>query len=304
MTKKSLVKYTENEYDKALVVNGSVLGLLDQLIELDGQKPYLELSSDKEIKSYFEKKGIDNVTDKEGLKSFYNYLENKVAELSESSDERVKLYFEKREYLKQLEAIPSNLSNLEKTISNGFEKLEIPFKAVMNYVWDAVINHGFKMEEKGKNALEKYEGELKIDKISVDNNPLVNIYYNLSEKFSFNLNIRKEKITEKDSTEIKKKFLFFKKVEPIKIKKIKKAKEGDFLYFDRGNGIPWNYISGDSIEEYIDYFKKHFLEKDEDTQQKYCATIKMVLNLPIIMDNYVKRKQQNLTKMFNEINGR
>ncbi len=262
-------------YDKALVKNGSVLGLLDQLIELDGTKPYLKISPDNEIKSYFGKKGISNVTNKKELESFYNHLENKIAELSDSSDERVKLYFEKREYLKQLNELPSNLSKLEQTVSSGFEGLKVPFNAVMNYVWEAVINQGFEMEER------------------------INIHRNDEKKFL--------------CKNIKQVYL--------DIGGINQENYGtgfNLFKFRRSNnlGIELQYLLGCSIQhdgkkyplltidktiDEIKRFLSHDSNLNKDNLNVFRYQMKTILNLPKIMNNYVKWKQEDFEKMFKEI---
>ena len=236
---------------------------------MDGARPYLEISPDKEIKTYFEKKGINNITNKEELKSFYNHLEDKIAELSDSSDERVKLYFEKREYLKQLERLPSNLSKLEQTVNSGFEGLKVPFRAVMNYVWDAVINQGFEMNDN----IFFVEIGRKDKKVSLCKN-IKQVYLYIGEK-------RREKITK------------------INLSKFRRSNNlGIEFRWLLGYEIKYSILTTD---ETIDELKRFLSNSDKEDINEFTSQMKTILSLPKIMNNYVKWKQENVTKMFNKI---
>jgi len=309
------------ELDRELAKAGSVSGLLTRLMELESVKSYLELSSDEEIKSYFQQKGISNVRNQEELKSFYNQLENRIGELATSPDERVKSYFEKvphsRKYLENLLEIPTRLSRLEQTSKIGFDELKPKFKEVLNYIWEAVMEKGFSMEEKGKDALKKYKGGVEIykswEEFGIENRKrdvvIINagnykkgidgLYQNHS---LFNLTILKEKIERKKITEIKK-GLFGKEKEKIYIKNsIVNPEKGNF--FTKGfilghimyTDSEYTYCS--SVEELIECLKKEVQNKPEECLPQLPLFINTFLNLPNIMENYLKKNQKKLEEVF------
>ena len=67
-----------NNTDKVLVKNDSVEGLVDILLEVEEEIPYLEISSEKEIKKYCEEKNIP-ANNLQELRSYYKRLEEQIS---------------------------------------------------------------------------------------------------------------------------------------------------------------------------------------------------------------------------------
>jgi hypothetical protein len=282
----------EQNFDKALAKNGSVIGLLDLLMDLDRVKPYLELSKNGEIKEYFEKKGISEVVNKKQLASFYNALENKITDLADS-DERARLYFEKREYLKQLDSLPQKLSQLENLASSGFDGLKAPFKAVMSYVWNAVIEDGFEMKE----------GDFKLA-IKKVNNLTVSFYfpdiYSNTHAYYFHLlktgESKKEKIGEGFLGRPK-----YKLVEQVNPNFFVQALVEEYFlhgFWDWGDSAFNTNSYTVSLDKFVENLKDIAVENLEN-MEKIKDFIRIILGLPKRMNKYLNKKERGLKGLFN-----
>ncbi len=252
------------KYDKALAKNGSVEEIVDMVLELGGEIPYLEISPEKETTRYCEKKNIP-VNNIRELRSFYKCLEDKLAEIG-NSDEKAKRYFELREYRTQLERLPQELSKLEKSTlktNSKFDNLKEPFKAVINYVWEAVKNEGFYMNN-GEVLVEEsmsnneYFNFRTFARISIDRGSLADLWINYKKK--------KNKFT----------IQFYK------------------LLSSQGN-FGFRYFP----EEIIDLLK----EDTELYPEKVERFIEIFFNLPKIMDSYVNKTREKVEEIGNKIDG-
>ncbi|MCK4647335.1 hypothetical protein KAT24_00190 [Candidatus Pacearchaeota archaeon] len=265
---KALTRYSEKEYDKFLN-DKPLLELVDTLRCLDEDKPYVELSKNGEVGEFFGKKykdlPIHNVKE---FNSFYESLTNKLSELADS-DERAQRYFEHRKYVGQLEGIPKVLSKLEKTVSE-LDILKEPFKAVMYYVWEAVTKHGFDMKEGFEGVSIKQRG--------------IEVAISIEKPSEICLDV--SKIYEK-----RKKSLFRRK--KVKITQLNKLKINCFVESYS------NWRSNCNPEEVIDFFKETISKTSYIKDFK--VHIKTILELPKIMENYVKRKEKSVRDGLKEI---
>jgi len=148
-----------SQYQKLLDRVDSPEKVGELLIKLEDDQPYLQLCSDDTIKGYFARWKIP-ICSRADLDLFSQTLAERVNTLAESNP-RVESQVKQRAYLKQLRELPAALSKLEETVS-GYDVLNEPVAAVLRYVWEAVTKYGFKMEEEGQNAIEKYDGNISI----------------------------------------------------------------------------------------------------------------------------------------------
>lgn len=262
MTKKSLVKYTGKDYEKYLNEK-SLLELIDVLRCLDENKPYIELSKNGEVGEFLGKKYKDiPVHNVKEFYSFYESLTDRIEQLADTN-ESAKTYLEHANYQKELNELPSLMNKLERFSLNG---LEPAFKAVMEYVYDAVMNQGFGM---CNNIVDIYSVNLKKrDKKGV--------YLRLSPKTGCF-----------DTT-----FILFKEIK-------KENNLGIILKELCGNGTDSELNSGEIIKRFTNFFLE--CDKNDGMMGILTYQIKNLLSLPKIMNKHLKKRISILESCLEEI---
>jgi hypothetical protein len=302
----------EEELDRRLAKAGSIQGLVTSFIALDEAVSYLQFASNEEIESYFKQKKVSYIRNKEELNSFYNHLKTKIGDLIVFPDERIKSYFEKisyskRTYLESLVEMPSKLANLEAITIKGFNQLKPKFKEILNYIWESVMDKGFKMEEDGEKALAKYKGGVIIHRGTDDETGIDTLIISSGSKWDyhdftslFNLTIFKEKIEKREITTSKKILLWDKKIK--RRKKIKVTPEkGDFFVKGTVFHCPIDCMKKDycsSVGEAINQIKIRVDRDPNEYLPQLPLMINTFLSLPNIMQNYLIKRERELKEVF------
>jgi len=259
MAKKSLTKHGKKDFDSYLS-DKSVLELVDTMTYLDSIKPYAELSKNGDIGEFFEKKHKDiPIHNAKEFNSFYESLTDRIGQLADT-DKIAKTYLQHATYQKELNELPSLMNKLENI---SFDKLTPKFKAVMEYVYGAVINNGFEMDENG---------------LFIKRDDYVSIgFYGINkdgdEEVITRFYLKKEK---------------YRKNEDLKI---------------NVNCLIDNYIgeeysdAGSAIKEIKDFMVK--IGKDEFSG--LMKQIKTILSLPQIMNKFLKKRISSLENCLEEI---
>jgi len=266
MTKKSLVKYTGKDYEKYLS-GKSVLELVDTLTFLDSIKPYAECSDNGEVGEFLEKKykdiPIHNVKD---FSSFYESLKNKLGELADTK-ESVKRYLENASYQRELKELPNLMNKLERI---SLDELTPKFEAVMEYVYDAVMEHGFNMENEKFVICRGFNDKIKPKggKVCIEINEKSTILNLFKNKKKQDLRIQILSFIGEDQSSKKNYYPIIRDVESL--------------------------IEG--IENFLQ--ENNFEKKEYETLVK---DMKTILSLPKIMNNYLKNKIRKIENYINEI---
>lgn len=292
--------------------NKSVLELVDTLMGLDRMKPYIELSRNGEVGEFFEKKyGDIPVHSVEDFNSFYDVLNDKIAELGDSNAQ-VKEYLTVRKYGKELAELPIALSNLEKTLSN-FDALEGLLGTVMMYVCDSVLNQSFSMKSTEKG-----------EKISISN------LGNVATQISFGMRNDDDYSSiyliphHKTETTIlhKEAGLIFKKMVEYRVTKTTEQKILDILSFrllgDSGisrcnsfendfqicikDGREFLKLEKTDTNGFIKKLKNVVTSNPEQKIPYLREFLHTFLNLPLIMARYVKKVDAQLKETLDSLN--
>lgn len=291
---KSLINYTKNDFDKYLK-DKSVLELIDDLTFLDEIKPYAELSPDEEIGKFLLKKHkelpINTATE---FNEFYVLLNNKIGELGDT-EKGVEFYLQKRNYLSQIGNLPAQMSKLENIINKGFEELVPSFKAVFNYVWDAVINDNFTMEKEVKASSKKSTEKIKIgeedvkigDTGKITEGVEINMIF---ENYCWTCDLYKQSLKWSLDQE---KILGF-RINKTKLKECYPEKGDFFIKYGR------DFYS--SVQEYVDRLQDEFEDSNNSDSftKEFGLYVKNIINLPVIMNDYAKKKEEQIKKIFSE----
>ena len=257
MERKSLIKY-ETGYG-AYLNEKSILVLIDTLTVLDSIKPYAELTENGEIGEFIEKKHPDiPIRNAREFSSFYEALTNKISELA-STDKKAEKYLQQINYQRELNKLPSLLSKLEKI---SFEELEPKFRAIFEYVYDAVMKEGFEMNN-DKCEIKKNEYFFDIPSIMIKGN--------------------------------KTKFTLSKKESDIRIRLYHFLGEGKTNGWD----IPAKWTIKEMIEVYKKCLLINYVNGKNSPA---IVQIKTILSLPTIMNNHLKEKISKLEGCLKEIN--
>lgn len=169
MTKNALMKYTKKDYDSYLNQK-SILELIDIMNCLEENKPYIKLSHNGEVGDFLKEKYSDiPISNVKEFDTFYESLNNKIAELADT-DKRAKIFLEQANYQRELNELPKLMNKLEKF---SLDAIKPKFEAVLEYVYDAVMNQGFGMEVKNKIDIYEIESTYikpKVGKVSIEIN--------------------------------------------------------------------------------------------------------------------------------------
>ncbi len=252
------------KYDEQIMQDDSVEEIVDMVLELGGEIPYLEISPEKETTRYCEKKNIpvENIGE---LKLFYNNLEDKLEEIRDS-DERAQKYFEHRAYEKQLHELPDLLNKFENI---SLYKLKPKFEAVMEYVYDAVINNGFIM-----------------------NNELAKIHPYRNKKVSFEIMAKGGK-SQRTNFYLSKK----RKKQNQDNLRIKLTGLVGIEQNSRMNSYP-----SLTTKEIFKKFDNFLLNPDIDERAEILVSqIRYILSLPTIMNKYLKKRISTLEGCLKQI---
>jgi len=153
------------QYERLLQQVDSSERLAELQLRLEDDQPYFQLCSDDAIAAYFDRWDVP-ITSKIDLDIFSQVLSEVVEEVATSS-EQVRTQLARRDHRRQLAGLPSALSKLEEAASE-LDSLKAPLSAVMRYVWEAVVYNRFQMKENGDEARESYPGSLSIQKCGED----------------------------------------------------------------------------------------------------------------------------------------
>jgi hypothetical protein len=135
--------------------------LIDLQFKFSDNLPYLKLCSDERIREYFAQWNLP-IESRTDLELFSQTLAERITTLARD-DSGARRYVKQREYGAQLAKLPQEISDFSKEISD-FKFLEKPLEALVKLAFDSAIDHGFVMNENGEDAIEKYEGKIKIMK--------------------------------------------------------------------------------------------------------------------------------------------
>ena len=301
-----------SQYQKLLDQIDSPEKVGELLLKLEDQKPYFQLCSDEAIADYFSRFQVP-ITSRKDLDLFAETLAEKVDTLAESNP-KVESQVKQRAYLKQLQELPVALSKLEETVS-GYGALNKPVAAILRYVWEAVTKYGFRMKEEKKEAF----GSNKL--ICIQSGPGKSVYIKISldenrdeEQFNsleFYLNPIFKEITEEKKSFFRKKRISFKKTEELTSFEILPIVIIDSIFIEYQNYynsrinnrktrieecIANQKKLGGGIDSkvFVDQLKLKILECPERYASVSQRHIEILLDLPIIMDNYTKRTTKTL----------
>ncbi|MCX6747229.1 MAG: hypothetical protein NTU63_03815 [Candidatus Pacearchaeota archaeon] len=320
MEETALVETGRTEIDKFVSDKSTFLELVDTVMYLDTIKPYVELSQNGEVGEFLQKRNIPVVHNRTDFDYLYESLRDKLVELRDKGDEKAKLFFEKREYSRQLDSLPQRLSQLEKTASIRFDELKPAFKAVMRYVWNAVIENGFEMD----------------DRNDVDDDLEINSRFGLSIKKSGNLSVSVlgQKHYKNKDRDRKEYAFYFELVKKWEYKKKKIGKRGflikrpkyktieginpePFMFTSLGKNyyapdkeqffnnyehrLNWDKMQKVSVDDLVDYLKKVAITNPNNHLDDIGNFIKVILTLPVKIDDYLKIQEINLGGLLEEI---
>ncbi len=263
MTDKQSTEY-ENKVDKYLNEK-SVLELAEELMGLNFIKKVCREEYTEEtnlhLQGKYPKIPLNNLNE---IDSFCNKIYDKIEELSYSKKEaRIFLDY----YQKELKELPKLMNKLENI---SLEELNPKLEAVMEYIYDAVMNKGFEMETDFC-RITKQDYQLGVE-IGIEKKNSRNYTHLYLSQF-------KEK----------KKISFFKK----EVNLIKKMAIRELV------GKVYNSYYND-VGEVIHYITKKFLFKNEKNEILK-NQIKTILSLPKIMNDYLKKRVSSLEDCFKDI---
>ncbi len=267
MSNKQLTEY-ENKVDNYLN-DKSVLELVDTMMYLDHIKPGVELSKNGEVGEFLEKKYKDiPVHSVKDFNSFYESLNNKISQLADT-DQKLKIFLEQTSYQRELNEFPQLMNKLKRI---NFEELKPKFEAVMEYVYDAVMNEGFEIDN-------IYAKIFKIDFIKNVKPKIGEVRINIKTKENYtstSINLSKKK---------------YKKALGLKMQ---------LLYLAGPNqGIGNNNYSILNIESITKRIVDVF--KNTDNPCKIITDLKTILSLPKIMNDHLKKRVSNLEDCLKDI---
>lgn len=261
MGKKELVKSEENEYERYLN-DKSVLELVSVLKYLDEEKPYAELLENGSIGEFIKKREYKSIpiNNMKEFNSFYELLEKRIAETGD--EKKMNLFLEQANYQRELKELPNLMNKLERI---NFDKLEPKFRAVMEYVYDAVMNRGFEMNR------------------DVTQRDVADIYSTQNKKVHLKLWGEIYNSTE---------FILF-----------KERKEGSNFRIELkelcGKSVK---LKLKNLGEITKYFNDYLSNADEGEIKKFTYQIKNLLSLPTTMNKYFKERISTLEGCLKDIN--
>ena len=291
---KSLINYTKKDFNEYFK-DKSILELIDDLTFLDEIKPYAELSSNGEIGKFLLKKHKElPINTAKEFSEFYVLLNDRIGELGDT-EKGVELYLQKRNYINQIGNLPAQMSKLENIINKGFEELVPSFKAVFNYVWDAVINNNFTMEKEVKESSKKFTEKIKIgeEDVKIGNTSKIAEGVEISmefKKYDWNCYLHKKSLKYVLDQE---KILGF-RINKTKLKECYPEK-GDFF-------INYNNNFYSSVQEYVDKLQDEFEDSNNSDSftKEFGLYVKKMINLPVIINDCIKKKERQIKKIFSE----
>jgi hypothetical protein len=259
---KSLTKTGRTEIDK-FVSDKSVLEIVDSILYLDTIKPYVELSQNGEVGEFLQKRNYPVIHTKTDFDYLYESLINRIDTLK-GKDERVKTYLQRTEYQKQMAQLPVLMSKLEKI---SLDELKPKFKAVMEYVYDAVMNEGFDNMNYNHVQIKKDKKEISLVLEGKDGDRYGNSRFSLLKNKPNDLRVKIIRLVEKDTN------------------------------------LNFNQYLSLTIDDAIDMFKKFLLNPAKKGYlEDFTFQIRKIISIPTIMNNYLKKRLSSLDNVLKEIN--
>jgi hypothetical protein len=319
MEEKSLMVSRKKEID-TFVENKSVLDIVDTILYLDTIKLYVPLSHNGEVGELLQKRSIPVVHSKEDFDYLYQSLMGRIDQL-DGKDERVKTYLQHANYQRQMTELPALMSKLER-VALKFDVLKEPFKEVMKYVYSTVRENEINVKGREVELPKKIEIPKMIFSIFDDANKCDCGEYvdegicliiepdkkwknpsqhHLNEFFHFHMSPVYESIIHNEMTE--RRTLFGKKVKRVsyRTKELKDVNIARQRYEkDEDDDIICQEDDDFQSGEFIDYLVKE-VRRGEIKRENFLMTIKMMINLPTIINNNLNNSERELNNLFSEI---
>jgi hypothetical protein len=289
MTNKTLTETGKRAIDD-YVYSQSVIELLDSIMCLDTIKSFAGLPQNGEVAKFLQKRNMPVVNSTEDFDYLYESLRDRLVEFRDKGDERVKTYLQRAEYRKQIDQLPVLISKLERITMN---ELKPTFKAVIEYVYDAVTEHGFKISEKTPEIpFDKYR-KVNIGKDETDVYVRFDIMFHPGLHRQLNFFIRP--------------VYELKTIEEVgwlgrKKKRVAESSnvEGLNIYSNGGGG---EYCDRYCITRTIDEFFDTYFGDEVQYENYYKEFLKIIINLPKTMNDYLARKNGEIRGMLDSANG-
>lgn len=167
-------------FEKLLSEVKSIDDLLVLQERLETDLPWFKLASDESVRDYFSRWNV-RIENHSDLELFAAALSQRIADLA-VSDSTAQKYQEEKKYRLQLRNLPAALSQFKLT-QQSFDSLAGPLDILLQYVYKAVTEQGFSMNEEGATALEKYPGKITITPFK-RNKTVVDLCLNLDKSSS------------------------------------------------------------------------------------------------------------------------
>ncbi|MEK6968976.1 MAG: hypothetical protein AABW48_00955 [Nanoarchaeota archaeon] len=146
-------------FEKLLSEVRSIDDLLVLQERLETDLPWFKLASDESVKDYFSRWNV-HIENHSDLELFAAALSQRIADLA-VSDSTAQKYQEEKKYRLQLRNLPAALSQFKQT-QQSFDSLAEPLDALLRYVYQAVTEQDFSMDEDGATATQIYSGRIEL----------------------------------------------------------------------------------------------------------------------------------------------
>jgi hypothetical protein len=289
MTNKTLTETGKRAIDD-FAYSRSVLEIVDTIMCLDTIKSSVGLPQDGEVKEFLQKRNIPIINSDTDFDYLYGSLMERLVDFRDKGDKRARTYLQRAGYRKQMTQIPPLMSKLERTTIN---ELKPTFNAVIEYVYDAVNKHGFKMSEiTAETPFDKYR-KVDIGKDKTDVYVMFDIMFQpgLHRQLEFFIRPAYELKT------IEERGWFGRKKKRV----VESSNVEGLNICSKGGGTEYchSYCIKKSIDEFFD---EHFGDEN-NYEQFYKGFLKIILDLPKIMNNYLTRKNGEIRGLLDSANG-
>ncbi len=146
-------------FEQLLAGIESIDALLVLQERLETDLPWFKLAPDESVRDYFSRWNV-RIENHADLELFAAALSQRIADLAVSNSS-AQTYQEEKKYRLQLRNLPTVLSQFNQT-QHSFDSLAEPLDTLLQYVYKTVTEQGFRMDEEGATALEKYLGRIEL----------------------------------------------------------------------------------------------------------------------------------------------
>jgi hypothetical protein len=209
------------------------------------------------------------------------------------SDQKAINYLQGREYQRQLAELPALISNLGKSTLK-FNDFKEPFKAALNYAWDAVVNKGFKMD------LERKYKMIIFKKGKANTRKIEPVWVCLRKKDD---NVSLNDLKGSNYSEYTLSELF---ITPAKNNTLNPSEDfnivlGKLRNFYDGSDVKFKKLPYCASSEWFLNSLIKSLEHDEERLFSFSKLLKTTLMLPSIMNDYLRITQRKLVDAWNDV---